>query len=217
MTPRSPLILTLTAALAMLAAAGCRSSSGSKTPTSAPTTVLTAVATSSRPPVSTPEPTVDSRIRGIDLAKSTDVASLLADTGGQFVAREVLYADLTGDGVEDAVVPADSGGTLGDIGFVVLTPDGPGVKLLLREFPQGVDTAGLAVRIEDGKLIMTQPVPGPDDPECCPSQLRETTYDWAGGELKAGAARTFPNPSGGIKRTPSAAAGTPHPGANVSP
>ena len=130
--------------------------------------------------------------------------TLLADTGGQFVAREVLYADLTGDRIEDAVVPADSGGTLGDVGFVVLASDASGVKLLLREFPQGADTAGLGVRIEDGKLIMTQPLPGPDDAECCPSRLRETTYDWSDGALRAGAVRTFTNPAGGGKRTPGA-------------
>jgi hypothetical protein len=217
MTPRSPLTLWLIAALAIFAAAGCRSSSSSKTPTPAPTSGLTAVGTSSRPPVATPEPTIDARIRRIDLGKDAAVTSLLSDTGGKLVASEVLFADLTGDGVEEAVVPADSGGTLGDMAFVVLAPDGAGVKLLLREFPQGAAAAGLAVRVEGGKLIMTQPVPGPDDPECCPTQLRDTTYEWDGGALKAGAVRTFPNPTGGIKRTPVAAASPPPPGANGSP
>jgi len=210
MTPRTPLTLTFVAALAIFAAAGCRSSSSSKTPTAAPT----AVGTSTRPTAVTPEPTIDARIRRIDLGKDAAVSSLLADTGGKLVASEVLFADLTGDGVEEAVVPADSGGTLGDMAFVVLTPDGAGVKLLLRESPQGADAAGLAVRIEGGKLIVTQPVPGPDDPECCPTQLRETTYEWDGVALKAGAARTFPNPTGGVKRTPGAGATA---GANVSP
>lgn len=34
--------------------------------------------------------------------------------------REVLYVDLTGDGIEESVVPNDLGGTLGNIARIVV-------------------------------------------------------------------------------------------------
>jgi len=51
--------------------------------------------------------------------------------------------------------------------------------------------------------VSIQPVPGPDDPECCPSQLRTTTYAGDGGSgLTEESSVVEDNPAGGVK-TPS--------------
>ena len=34
--------------------------------------------------------------------------------------------------------------------------------------------------LEDGALMETRGVYGPEDPFCCPSQLRQTTFQWDG-------------------------------------
>lgn len=112
----------------------------------------------------------------------------------------VLYADVTGDGADEAIVPVSSGGTLGNIGFLVLTPAGAGTQTLLQVFPE--DQRGLAVALEAGKIVMTQPVPGPDDPNCCPSMLRRTTYAYNGSALAIESVQTEQNPAGGAKSTP---------------
>lgn len=128
-----------------------------------------------------PEPTVDSIIRELDLAAVPEVAALVTDTGGEIVQANVLYADLTEDSIEEALVPLASGGTSGMVAFVVLTPEGDGARVLLTE-TAGVN--GLAVGVnDDGTLEMVEPVPGVDDPECCPSMLRRTTYAWNGEAL----------------------------------
>jgi hypothetical protein len=139
----------------------------------------------------------------LDLKNSPPVLKVLADSGGQYVPAEVIYADLTGDGAEDAVVPISSGGTLGDIAFVVLGAIGGNTRTLVSEYPKY--GRGLAVAVVGGKLVVTEAVPGPDDPECCPSQLRKTIYGWNGVTLAIESVSTEPNPGAGPKATPGGA------------
>jgi hypothetical protein len=75
-------------------------------------------------------------IREIDLAKVADVEAVVAGTGGQFLQANVIYADLTEDGSDEAIVPISSGGTMGDVAFLVLTPAGDGTETLLKECPE---------------------------------------------------------------------------------
>lgn len=187
--------LSLIAMAGLAIAAACGGDGGDddeSTPTEA-------AATATSDPGETP--TIDSSIRTLDLESNEDVAAIVADAGGSLVQSSVLYADLTRDGVEEAIVPVSSGGTLGDVAFVVLTPDGGGAKTLLKEQPEA--TMGLALDVDaDGDLIVTEPVPGPDDPECCPSMLRRTTYSWNGAALALESVETVPNPDAGAKGTP---------------
>jgi len=198
---RRPIVAPIAVALlAAVVLAGCRSTSGGgKTPTPAGSAAASATAAGT----ATPAPTVSSAIRSIDLQSSAAVKTLLADTGGQFVQSSVIYADLTGDSADEAIVPISSGGTLGDVAFVVFTMRGDTVTVLLNEYPN--DGRGLAVAVDGGKLVETQPLPGPDDPECCPSFLRKTTYAWNGTALTVESATTEVNPQGGAKGTPSGA------------
>jgi hypothetical protein len=135
-------------------------------------------------PVSTAEvtatlsPTV--QIRDVALDDLPQVRQLIAATGGQFVQAGVLYADLTEDGAEDAVVPISSGGTRGDIAFVVLSPHGDAITTVLSVIPE---ESSVSVAVVDGALASYEPVYGPEDPLCCPSELRTTVYAWDGERL----------------------------------
>jgi hypothetical protein len=141
-----------------------------------------------------PDATPSGDIRSVDLESQPDVVRFVAETSGEFMQERVLYADLTSDGIDEAVVPLASGGTLGDLGFLVLTPTGDGARELISVTPEG---AGINVQIQDGKLVQTEPVPGPDDPECCPSMLRTTVYAWNGSALAIEDVSTAPNPDAG--------------------
>ncbi|TAK59302.1 MAG: hypothetical protein EPO22_10390 [Dehalococcoidia bacterium] len=200
MLRRSPFAALALIVLAALAFAACRSSSTSDpTPTTGHNTAPSSVSTAT--PGATPTPS--QAIRMLDLKNSPPVQKVIAESGGQFVQSEVIYADLTDDGQEDAVVPISSGGTLGDIAFVVLGATGGNTRTLVSEYPK--DGRGLAVVVFGDKLVVTEAVPGPDDPECCPSQLRKTIYGWNGVTLAIESVSTEPNPDAGPKATPGGA------------
>lgn len=192
-----PAIVVLSVAAAAFAACGGGGGTKTATPTRSPSGSVTAASTSST------AVTPSLGIRMLDLSKLPDVQAVIAATGGQYVQTSVLYADLTGDGVDDAVVPISSGGTLGDVAFLVLAPAGDGARTLLKEAPAG-GSGGLAVNVVDGQVVMTQPVYGAEDPNCCPSELRKTTYVWDGTTFAVQSVKTEVNPVGGGKKTPSA-------------
>jgi len=132
-----PAIVVLSVAAAAFAACGGGGGTKTATPTRSPSGSVTAASTSST------AVTPSLGIRMLDLSKLPDVQAVIAATGGQYVQTSVLYADLTGDGVDDAVVPISSGGTLGDVAFLVLAPAGDGARTLLKEAPAG-GSGGLA-------------------------------------------------------------------------
>lgn len=187
--------------LAATALAAC-SGGGGGSKTSTPAGSASPGATAGATPGTTPATTATSSlgIRQLDLSTVPDVQAMIASTGGQYTQADVIYADLTQDGVDDAVVPIDSGGTMGEVGFVVLAPSDSGTKTLLKEIPLGA-AGGLSVSVVEGQLVMTQPLYGPEDPNCCPSAVRKTTYVWNGTSLAVQTIKTDVNPSGGGKAT----------------
>jgi hypothetical protein len=134
------------------------------------------------------EPSVpdDARaIRGADLEQTDPLQDLLAQLGtGAVEPGAILYADLTGDQREEAVVPVTSQGTLGNIGYVIFTMASGQPEAVLTRTVDRTAASGLQMSVEDGVLMETRGVYGPDDPFCCPSQLRETTFRWDGSQLQ---------------------------------
>ncbi len=140
-------------------------------------------------PVPSPEPTVvantvvpntavaQNDIRNVDFSQTPQGQELVAG-GGEILPGTIIYADLTGDGQEEAVVPVSSGGTGGDIGFAVFTERNGTLEELLASTPGRV-----MVEVDGGVLVETQPIYGPDDPNCCPSQLKKIYYRWDGDAL----------------------------------
>ena len=156
---------------------------------------VTPVATSDRttvatPPPSQPTPSVD--IREIDVAAMPEVQAVLTENGGTIIQADVVYADVTGDGFDEAIVPVSSGGTLGSLGFFVVTPEGDTARILMQEFP--AESTGLTVTVVGDKVELLQPAPGPDDPECCPGFFRRTIYAWNGSALAVESVTTELNP-----------------------
>jgi hypothetical protein len=167
---RSFTVSLLLIALAALAA-GCN---GGDTPSPSPTATPEETATPT--PTETPVPD----IRDEDLSQHPALQDLLA-AGGEVDASRIIYVDLTEDGVDDAIVPISSGGTGGDLVVVVLGYGPDGLGELLRALPQ--EARSIRATVEDGQLVTTEGVYGPDDPFCCPSQVLTTTYRWDGSAL----------------------------------
>jgi len=151
----------------------------------------------------TPEPTVNGTVevtatprplaslREADFTNPGLVGALVdAAGGGEVVPERVHYADLVGgDGVEEAFVVVESGGTLGDLGVGVYFLEGG--QPVLRQF---IQTAG-RVEFRLGLVVTLEGVWAADDAQCCPSELRETSYEWDGQEFAAITEQVVPNPS----------------------
>jgi hypothetical protein len=112
--------------------------------------------------------------------------------------REVQYVDLTGDGLEEAVVPITSGGTVGNIAYIVVTmPKTDPAVILTRRLEQG-SAGGLKMAIDTTTgqpvLVETAAQYGDEDPFCCPSVLRRTTFRWDGSQLQVEREEKTPGP-----------------------
>ncbi len=150
------------AVLAALAVACDDGDEKAKTPTPA----ATASATATTAPLD---------IREADLARQPDVKALLQRLGGEVSPEDVLYADLTGDGQEEAIVPVSSGGTAGNLAFIVLGYRGGELVALLSEVPA---EGSLRVELEDHHLVEVLPVYSAGDTPGFPSRIKRVYYAW---------------------------------------
>ncbi|MPZ49137.1 MAG: hypothetical protein GEU75_07540 [Dehalococcoidia bacterium] len=146
-----------------------------------------------------PPPADSQAIRQVDFRQQADVQTLLRQLGFASVDTDsILYADLTGDLREEAAIPIDSGGSLGNIAFLVFTLRSGAPSLILTRTVDGV--SGIVMQVEDGKLVETRGEFGPEDPFCCPSQLRRTEFRWDGSRLQVEREEVIANPAGGPKQ-----------------
>ena len=103
---------------------------------------------------------------------------------------QVICFDFTRDGRTDLAVSIASGGTAGDIGYVVFrgTPAGWRVALKGGGYKLGLARAG-------GDLVETQPVYEQNDPNCCPTGgFDHQRFHWNGTKFvlaRAWHTRTF--------------------------
>jgi hypothetical protein len=133
--------------------------------------------------VSTPADTAS--IRQLDLTAAPATQSLLRQlASGAVDEAGTIYADLTGDLREEAVVPVTSQGTLGNVAYIVLWLDaGKPEPILTRTLDRSAQN-GLMMSVQDGILLESAGVYGDDDPFCCPSLLRVTSFRWDGALLQ---------------------------------
>jgi hypothetical protein len=183
-----PRHLLVFACLLSLAAAafvmGCSSGDygGNATVTETLQTTATAVVTV---PAETATPAPD--IRQEDLTQQSGLREFLSSSGGQVNTGSIIYADLTGDGADEAVVPIASGGEGASIAVFVFGFRPGGLEELLRVAPK---SGSLKENIVDGQLTLTEPTYAASDPFCCPSQLEITTYRWDGSHFVVANQRT---------------------------
>ena len=151
--------------------AGCKGDSDSGEPTA----TRQPQATATVDPADTPD------IRSEALAEQPGLSEFLASSGGVVDASRMSYADLTGSGADEAIVPVSSGGEGGDIAvFVFGYGAGNEIEELLRAIP--AETSILAT-IEGGQLKTTEGAYAPGDPFGFPSQLVHRYYKWDGSAL----------------------------------
>jgi len=124
--------------------------------------------------------TPSSEIQEVDFSQVPAVQDLEGQTGGSLLPEDIIFADLTGDGVDEAVVAISSGGSGGDIAYAVFGYKGGDLEEILTVKPEA---GRVTVSVEGGALVDTQPVYAPEDPLCCPSELRHTYDRWDGSEL----------------------------------
>ncbi len=158
--------------------------------------VFTACGASAVPPTPTgavgtpaaPLPT----LRGIDFTTAPYAADLTRRAGGgDVIAERIRLVDLTGDGAEEAVVVVESGGTLGDLGVGVYQAAAGGPALTYFRKLAG------RVEVRQTALVIVEGVPAAGDPECCPSQVRESTVEWRNGTFEVTSERTVASPGAG--------------------
>jgi hypothetical protein len=181
--PRWPWLLVFATLLAMLAW-GCDGDNDEDAPTATPSPVSSATpqpgasVTASASPGGTAT-TTQQNIRDVDLTQEAEVQRLLTENFGEVVDGSIIYADLTRDGAEEAIVPISSGGTAGNVAYVVYGYRDGALTVLLSK--DGLRNVQLSV--EDDRLVEQTPEYAPGDPNCCPSQFRIRRYVWNGDEL----------------------------------
>jgi hypothetical protein len=137
-------------------------------------------------------------IRQEDLTQQPDLQQFIQDSGGFVEKARIMYADLTGDGVDEAVVPVESGGEGGDIAVFVYAYTSGGLGVLLKGLPED---QRLTAAVTAGALTISDPVFADGDPLCCPSQLKVKTYGWDGSKLsiESEALQQQSSPKGGAQ------------------
>jgi hypothetical protein len=94
-------------------------------------------------------------------------------------AGKVICFDFTRDGMTDMAVTIASGGTAGDIAFVVFraTPAGWAVALKSGGYKLGLWRVG-------GDLVTSQPIYNKNDANCCPTGgFDHSRYHWNGAKF----------------------------------
>ena len=178
--PRHQLVFACLLSLAAVAfGMGCKANDNGGSATA--TQVL-------QPTATEPAATAGPDIRQQDLTQQAGLHAFLTSSGGTANRDSIIYADVTGDHVDDAVVPVSSGGEGGNIALFVYGYQPSGIEELLHYVP---DTR-LQASVEGGRLTITEPVSAPGDPLCCPSELKQTTYSWDGAKLVVAGEQTVP-------------------------
>ena len=151
----------------------------------------------SGPPTPVPTPRDFAAIRDVDVASLPDTASLLQRLGSGRVAGEgVLYADLTGDRRDEAIVPISADGTLGNVAYLVYTLKSGRPVLVLTRTMDRTTASGLVMDLDEfGALTETVGVYAAEDAFCCPSQLRLTTFRWDGAALQVAGEQKVAQPT----------------------
>ncbi|MCL5998806.1 MAG: hypothetical protein M1546_22520, partial [Chloroflexi bacterium] len=99
------------------------------------------------------------------------------EAGGYALTANILYADLNDDGAVEAVISLFSGGTAGNIGLLIYAT--------APELITGLGGYKVYAQAEVGQLLVTQPLYGKWDGNCCPSGYNETRYRLEGNKLVA--------------------------------
>ena len=108
--------------------------------------------------------------------------------GGYALVDDVIFADLDGDGAEEAIVLIDSGGTGGLLGFLLYREADPAPKLVLARSGYKI-----GVTIEGNRAVISEPNYVGFEPNCCPSSITRTSTTLQGDQLVPVTTEVEPN------------------------
>jgi hypothetical protein len=131
-----------------------------------------------------------------DAKTTSDVKKLLSDGGG-FVAPDITFADLTGDGRSDAIVLVDTGGVAGAVALYVFSTDGEPAESDLRVVYRSQRLYRASAEVADAALILSTPRFVEGDDVCCPAKIVRRTYVWSAGSktLRQRGSEELPGPT----------------------
>ena len=135
------------------------------------------------------KPTPAQKLFRDKLLKSDEVSHSIKVTlkKGGFVSRDVLFADITGEGKEDAIVTVDSGGAAGVVALYVFSA---GTRTNLKVVYRNQRLYRAMARINSGpSLVYSLPQWDDGDELCCPSSYRETELKWSAERKRFGIAK----------------------------
>ena len=134
-------------------------------------------------------------IRNIDFAALPILQTLARQLAGRVDKAQITYADVTGDGNEDAIVPITSDGTYGNLAYVVFWERAGIPEPILTQLA-GRERRGLILTFDRGQLAETSGIYGPNDANCCPGLIVKTYYRWEGHALAFDRMETITIPKG---------------------
>jgi hypothetical protein len=112
-------------------------------------------------------------------AKTTAEIKTFLREGGGFVAPDITFADLTGDGRSDAIVLVDTGGVAGAVALYVFSTHGEAEESDLRVVYRSQRLYRATTEAANGGLILRTPRFAEGDDVCCPAKIVERTYTWS--------------------------------------
>lgn len=131
-------------------------------------------------------------------AKTTSSVKALLETGGGFVARDLEFGDVTGDGRSDAIVMVETGGAAGAVAMYLFSTHGEEEEdAELRAVFRSQRLYRATARLEQGGIVLATPSYDRGDDLCCPDQIVERLYTWsqAAGKLIRRSTREVDGPS----------------------
>src|SRR5919112_3450578 len=112
-------------------------------------------------------------------AKTTAAVKELLSQRGGFVARDIVFSDLTGDGRSDAVVLVETGGVAGAVALYVFSTDGQPAASDLRAVYRTQRLYRASIRASGETLTVRTPRYVAGDDICCPTRIVERVYTWS--------------------------------------
>ena len=108
--------------------------------------------------------------------------------GGYALVDDVIFADLDGDGAEEAIVLIDSGGTAGLLGFLLYREADPAPRLVLAG-----QATSWASPSKVNRAVISEPNYVGFEPNCCPSSITRTSTMLQGDQLVPVTTEVEPN------------------------
>ena len=131
-----------------------------------------------------------------DAKTTSDVKQLLSEGGG-FVAPDITFEDLTGDGRSDAIVLVETGGVASAVALYVFSTDGEPAESDLRVVYRSQRLYQAGAEVADATLILSSPRFVEGDDVCCPAKIVQRTYVWSAGSktLRQRSSQELPGPT----------------------